>query len=76
MEMETEDKLQVETLKVGDTFKLAGLYKKIPNPDREWWQPWKPRHIVTNELVTMTVISVFPHVKAWGGTEGATDAES
>ncbi len=34
----------------GDTFTLAGVYQKIPNPARRWWKPWLPRMVATDEL--------------------------
>lgn len=31
----------------GDTFTIAGVYETMLNPQRRWWQFWKPK-IVPN----------------------------
>lgn len=33
------------TLSIGEIFTADGFYELLPNPDRSWWQIWKPRHI-------------------------------
>lgn len=30
---------------VGDKFTIAGVRRSVPNPDRRWWQWWKPRTV-------------------------------
>lgn len=32
-------------IKVGDVFTIEGIRPLIANPDRRWWQFWKPRLI-------------------------------
>jgi hypothetical protein len=41
----------------GDTFTIAHIYRMIPNPDRKWWQVWKPRKVCSREPETWTVVS-------------------
>lgn len=33
------------TIKIGDEFTIAGVRNMRPNPDRRWWQLWKPRRV-------------------------------
>ena len=42
-------------VKAGDTITVAGIYETIPNPDRRWWQFWKPRQLTTDRLQVFTV---------------------
>jgi hypothetical protein len=42
----------------GDTFTIAGCKRVVRNPDRRWWQLWKPRQIVTAELQTWRVSGI------------------
>jgi hypothetical protein len=44
-------------MKPGDTFTIAGLTRKVPNPARKWWQVWRPRMIDTRELQTWTIVA-------------------
>lgn len=39
----------------GDVFTIAGVYKIIRNPDRHWWQIWRPRMVATGKLQTFRV---------------------
>ena len=39
----------------GDVLTFDGLFKPMPNPNRRWWQLWKPRTIASNELQTFVV---------------------
>jgi hypothetical protein len=32
-------------MKTGDKVTIAGVYRNVPNPNRRWWQFWKPRRI-------------------------------
>jgi hypothetical protein len=40
----------MEELKVGDEVTIAGCLVLVRNPDRRWWQFWKPRMIMSGEL--------------------------
>jgi hypothetical protein len=44
-------------IKVGDTFTVAGVRRLGPNPDRAWWQFWRPRLIESAELQTYKVVA-------------------
>lgn len=35
----------MKNIKPGDKFTVAGVYHALPNPDRKWWQFWKPDKI-------------------------------
>ena len=37
-------------IKTGDTITIAGVMRKAINPDRRWWQFWKPRMVASDEL--------------------------
>lgn len=41
-------------IRIGDTFTIAGVHEKLPNPDRRWWQFWIPK-FVPGDLLTFTV---------------------
>jgi hypothetical protein len=44
-------------IKIGDTFTIEGVYRMVPNPDRRWWQLWKPRLAKkANELQMFRVV--------------------
>lgn len=45
-------------MKRGELFTIAGLYKKVPNPARKWWTPWRPRLVASAELQTFEVQAV------------------
>lgn len=38
-----------------ETFTVAGMYEQVRNPNRRWWQFWKPRMINSDRLATFTV---------------------
>ena len=40
-----------------DTFVIAGAYERIANPDRRWWQFWKPRFVAGKNLQRFNVRS-------------------
>lgn len=42
-------------IKVGDSFTIAGVYPLYRNPDRRWWQVWKPRWVREGFLQTFKV---------------------
>ncbi|QPQ55586.1 hypothetical protein IC614_03010 [Allosphingosinicella flava] len=44
-------------IKKGGMFTIAGLYKMVPNPNRRWWQLWKPKRVQSIELQTWKVIT-------------------
>lgn len=44
------------TMQKGDTITFEGLHQMVRNPDRKWWQLWKPR-MVPAELRTFRVVS-------------------
>lgn len=45
------------TIKPGEAFTIEGLYRMVPNPDRRWWQFWKPRLVKkANELQMFKVV--------------------
>jgi hypothetical protein len=41
---------------VGDTFTIAGVYGMERNPNRRWWQFWRPRCFAVSELQIFTVV--------------------
>ncbi len=43
-------------MKPGDKVTIEGVYRAIPNPDRRWWQFWKPRMVDTSEPMEWTVV--------------------
>jgi hypothetical protein len=40
-----------QDIKPGDTLTFEGINHMVPNPDRRWWQFWKPQMIDTGEGV-------------------------
>lgn len=34
---------------------VSGIYRCIPNPERKWWQFWKPRIVQTDDLQVFRV---------------------
>ncbi len=40
-------------LQRGEKFTIAGVYDTKPNPDRRWWQFWKPLRIADKEKLTV-----------------------
>lgn len=32
-------------IKMGDVFTISGIYEEVKNPDRKWWQFWKPKMV-------------------------------
>ena len=48
----------VPLIQHGDRITIAGLYKRIPNPDRKWGQFWKPMTIPCEELAELECITV------------------
>ena len=64
------------SMKQGDTYTFAGVYILKPNPDRKWWQVWKPRLVATPDLQTFQVKAVSSSVitldhKQWQREENA-----
>lgn len=47
----------MDRVKVGDTFTIEGVRRRVPNPDRAWWQLWRPRLIESVELQTYKVVA-------------------
>lgn len=43
-------------IKLGDSITIEGLHRVIANPDRRWWQLWKPRMVETSETAEWTVV--------------------
>jgi hypothetical protein len=39
--------------------RVNGVYRVIPNPNRKWWQFWKPKKIVTDELQTFRILNGY-----------------
>lgn len=37
-------------MRPGDKLTIAGIHGMERNPDRRWWQLWKPRWLVMSEL--------------------------
>lgn len=55
---------QLQNMKPGDTFTIAGHHPYIKNPDRHWWTPWRPRRIVdTSRLTLYTFQGIYPPVE-------------
>lgn len=48
---------QVNNLKVGDVFTIDGMHL-TPNPDRKWWQIWKPREVLRYGSQRYKVVSL------------------
>jgi hypothetical protein len=46
-------------IKLGDTFTIAGDYTQIKNPNRKWWQVWKPKIVKANKLQMYRVTEVI-----------------
>lgn len=44
-------------MQTGDTFTIAGVYSQVRNPERQWWQFWKPRMVASSELARFEVRS-------------------
>lgn len=43
-------------MKPGDHFTIAGCFAMMLNPNRRWWQFWKPRYVADEErLARFTV---------------------
>jgi hypothetical protein len=47
---------RVRPIKTGDKVTISGCYARVRNPDRKWWQLWKPRMVTTKELQQFTVV--------------------
>lgn len=45
-------------MKSGDSLTIAGVWRKIPNPDRKWWQFWRPRMVASGEYQRFTVTEI------------------
>ena len=43
------------TVQKGDTITFEGIRQMARNPDRKWWQVWKPR-MVPSELKVFRVV--------------------
>jgi len=48
----------VPLIQPGDRITIDGIYKRIPNPDREWWRFWKPMTVPGEELKEFECITV------------------
>ncbi len=44
-------------IKPGDIITIAGRTIRVKNPNRHWYQFWKPKMITTSELEKFAVIS-------------------
>lgn len=45
----------MQSIKAGDTMTIAGVFRQIPNPNRAWWQLWRPKFIQSEVLQTFNV---------------------
>lgn len=53
-------------IKEGDMITIEGMHQMVPNPDRKWWQFWKPAKIL-GPLQRYRVLAVSEgDVLAWG----------
>lgn len=43
---------------VGDEITIAGVHRRIKNPDRRWWQFWRPRTGASIEYQRFTVTEI------------------
>ncbi len=43
----------------GDKFTIAGVYEMIPNPNRRWWQWWRPRKVASDRLAEFRATSLL-----------------
>jgi hypothetical protein len=43
-------------MKPGDMVTIGGCYVMAANPDRRWWQFWRPRMVPTDELQQFRVV--------------------
>lgn len=43
-------------IEIGETFTVAGINPTKPNPDRRWWQFWKPRRVP--DIVELQIFKV------------------
>ena len=50
-------------IKEGDFVTVAGIYALVPNPNRGWWQLWRPKFVQSDGLETFKVVAVA-HGKA------------
>ncbi len=47
-------------IEVGDVVTISGFFDLKENPDRRWWQFWKPRHVPgAGHLTKFHVVKVF-----------------
>lgn len=44
-------------LRAGDHFTIAGIYVAVRNPDRKWWQFWKPRFVADPAQLRMFAVT-------------------
>lgn len=51
-----EEAARAKSVKVGDTFTIAGIYGMGRNHARRWWQVWKPRWVRLSELQCFEVM--------------------
>lgn len=49
----------MSAIKVGDTVTFAHIYETVSNPDRRWWQVWKPRFVATDNPQTFIVKEIY-----------------
>ena len=69
--MDYRMKIENHEFATGDTVTIAGVYRTIPNPDRSWWQFWKPMRVTASELERC--ICVGPPGELAGTTPNPSD---
>lgn len=49
------DMPRAAAVKPGDRITFAGQFVRVPNPNRRWFQFWKPKTITTDQLQEFTL---------------------
>jgi hypothetical protein len=50
----------IKALRVGDEVTFEGVRELAPNPNRRWWQIWKPRFVEGAALQKFRVVDTYP----------------